>query len=44
LERKTSGLEKLPRVLKDPFWTDRFFWIGVGMACFWIAVIGWLFF
>jgi len=42
--KKTSGIEKAPRVLKDPFWTDRFFWIGIGTACFWIAIIWWLFF
>ncbi|MEM7069731.1 MAG: hypothetical protein AAF478_12695 [Pseudomonadota bacterium] len=40
--KKTTGIEKVPRILKDPFWTDRFFWIGVGCAIFWASVIWWL--
>jgi len=44
MEKKTSGIEKLPRILKDPFWTDRLFWIGIGTALFWLAIIWWLFF
>lgn len=43
MTKKTSGIEKAPRILKDPFWSDHFFWIGVGTACFWIGVIWWLF-
>jgi len=42
--KKTSGIETLPRILKKPFYTDRFFWIGIATAVFWIAIIGWLFF
>ncbi len=40
--KKTSGIETLPRILKKPFYTDRFFWIGLGTAIFWGAVIYWL--
>jgi hypothetical protein len=40
--KKTSGIEKLPRILKKPFYTDRFFWIGLATLIFWIWVISWL--
>jgi len=41
-EQKTSGLEKLPPILKKPFYTDSFFWWGIVAASFWIAVVWWL--
>jgi hypothetical protein len=40
--KKTSGIEKLPRFLKKPFYTDRFFWIMLGTLAFWVAVIYWM--
>ncbi|MEM9330673.1 MAG: hypothetical protein AAGA53_05060 [Pseudomonadota bacterium] len=41
--KRKSGIEKVPRVLKEPFWTDRFFWIALGTAVFWIGVTVWIF-
>jgi hypothetical protein len=39
---KPSGLEKIPPIMKKPFWTDTFFWWGVVAAVFWLAVVYWI--
>ena len=40
---KPSGMEKIPPILKKPFWTDRFFWIFLATCALWIAFFWWLF-
>ncbi|MFZ1816154.1 MAG: hypothetical protein WBO55_13400 [Rhizobiaceae bacterium] len=39
-----SGLENTPPVFGRPLWKDRFFWLMIGTALFWCAVIWYFFF
>lgn len=41
--KKTSGLEKIPRFIKSPFYTDQVFWTGLATLIFWIALFYWIF-
>lgn len=41
-ERKTSGLEKVPPIVKRPLVRDSLFWWGVAAVIFWAAVLWWL--
>jgi len=34
IEKKTSSFENLPRIIKDPLWTDRFFRIIINTLTF----------
>ncbi|MBL1404906.1 MAG: hypothetical protein COC00_002895 [Rhizobiales bacterium] len=42
-KKLTSGLEKVPKILKSPFYKDRLFWIGLATLAFWIALFYGLF-
>jgi hypothetical protein len=39
-----SGLDKIPPFVTRPLWKDRFFWIGLATALFWVLLLWWLFF
>lgn len=41
-DKKTSGIEKVPNILKKPFFTDRLFWFGLFSAAVWIGLFYWL--
>ncbi|MFK7901783.1 MAG: hypothetical protein AB8B49_02970 [Nitratireductor sp.] len=42
-KKQTSGLEKVPRILAKPFYTDRVFYWALATLAFWVALFYWIF-